>query len=141
MEPLILPGTLGSLKVIAEYVMAAASVAGLDKKTAYNLRLAVDEIATNAIVYGYQKATLPGVLTVQAHLDEQSLKISLEDTGELYDPTQQSTPENLHQSLELRLEGGLGIYLTMQSVDQFIYERVGDRNRNIFIVHRNHAQC
>ncbi|MCC5636641.1 ATP-binding protein [Nostoc sp. CHAB 5844] len=141
MEPLIVSGTLESLKAIAEYVMTAASIAGLDKKTAYNLRLAVDEIATNAIVYGYQKATLPSFLTVQAHFDEQGLKIFLEDTGELYDPTQQSAPENLRQPLEQRLEGGLGIYLTMQSVDKFIYERVGDRNRNIFIVHQNHAKC
>jgi len=141
MEPLIVSGTLESLTAIAEYVMTAASVAGLDKKTAYKLRLAVDEIATNAIIYGYQKVTLPGFLTVQAHLDEQCLKISLEDTGELYDPTQKSIPKNLHYPLEQRSEGGLGIYLTMQSVDQFIYERVGERNRNIFIVHRNHAKC
>ncbi|AFY43771.1 ATP-binding protein [Nostoc sp. PCC 7107] len=140
MEPLIVPGTLESLTAIAEYVMTAAAVAGLDKKTSYNLRLAVDEIATNTIIYGYGKATFPGCLNVQAHLEEECLKIFLEDSGDRFDPTQQSAPDNFCQPLERRLAGGLGIYLTMQSVDKFIYERFGELNRNIFVVNRKSCQ-
>lgn len=136
MQPLIVSGTLDSLGAIAKYVMAAAAAAGLDKKTSYNLRLAVDEIATNIIIYGYQEAATEGVLALHADLDEQSLTISIEDTGVPYDPTQKSAPDDLDKPLEQRQIGGLGIYLAIQGVDKFIYERVGDRNRNIFIVNR-----
>lgn len=116
--------------------MAAASTAGLVKKTSYKLRLAVDEIATNIIIYGYEGAGLAGELAMHADLDEQSLTISIEDTGVPYDPTQEPAPDDLDKPIEQRQIGGLGIYLATQSVDKFIYERVGDKNRNIFIVNR-----
>jgi anti-sigma regulatory factor (Ser/Thr protein kinase) len=45
---------LDSLKPIRDYVMDATSLAGLNKLFANRLRLAVDEIVTNAIVHGYE---------------------------------------------------------------------------------------
>jgi anti-sigma regulatory factor (Ser/Thr protein kinase) len=130
-------GTIASLEAIAEYVMAAASTAGLDKKTSYKLRLAVEEIATNIIIYGYERGGREGVLAIHAELDEQSLAISIEDTGVPYDPTQEPVPDDLDKPIEQRQIGGLGIYLATQSVDKFIYQRVGDKNRNIFIVNQH----
>ena len=117
--------------------MAAASTAGLDKKTSYKLRLAVEEIATNIIIYGYERGGREGVLAIHAELDEQSLAISIEDTGVPYDPTQEPVPDDLDKPIEQRQIGGLGIYLATQSVDKFIYQRVGDKNRNIFIVNQH----
>ncbi len=134
MEPVTVSGKLESLGAIADYVMSAAKAAGLEKKAAYQLRLAVDEIATNIIVHGYEEAGLEGSVFCQAILNDASLTITLEDTGVEYDPTQKETPDDLDKPLEERQIGGLGVYLTIQGVDQFLYERVGDRNRNIFVV-------
>jgi serine/threonine-protein kinase RsbW len=134
MENLTVAGTLDSLDAIAKYVMAVAAATGLDKKTSYNLRLAVDEIATNIIIHGYEEAGREGVLDLQAVVDEQSLTISLEDTGAPYDPTERPNPDDLDLPIEQRQMGGLGVYLAIHGVDKFIYERVGDRNHNIFVV-------
>lgn len=136
MEPLIVSGSLESLGAIAKYVMAAAAAAGLDKKATYSLRLAVDEIASNIIIHGYQEAGREGALICQAVLDEQTVTITLEDTGIPYDSTQHPSLDCLHLPLEQREIGGLGVYLAYQGVDQFLYERDGDRNRNIFVVNR-----
>ena len=136
MEPITIPGTLDSLGAIAQYVMAAAAEADLDKKASYKLRLAVDEIATNIIVHGYEAAGKSGQLMCQAELDEQILTISLEDTGVSYDSTEQSTLDDLDKPLSQRAIGGLGVYLAIQGVDKFIYQRVENRNRNIFVVNR-----
>ncbi|WP_272819373.1 ATP-binding protein [Scytonema hofmannii] len=136
-EQLTVPDSLDSLTAIAKYVMAVASTAGLDKKASYKLRLAVDEIATNIIIYGYQEAGRAGVLDLQAEVTEQHLIICMEDTGLPYDSTQTDTPDNLDKPLENRQIGGLGVYLAIRSVDKFIYERIGNRNRNIFIVNRS----
>jgi anti-sigma regulatory factor (Ser/Thr protein kinase) len=114
--------------------MAVAAATGLDKKTSYNLRLAVDEIATNIIIHGYEEAGREGVLDLQAFVDEQTLTISIKDTGVPYNPNQRLTPDDLDQPLEQRKIGGLGVYIAIQGVDKFIYERVEDRNHNIFIV-------
>jgi anti-sigma regulatory factor (Ser/Thr protein kinase) len=138
MQSLTVPGKLESLGAIAEFVQSAASQAGLSKKTAYNLRLAVDEIATNVVVHGYQEAQMEGEVTVTADVDDQRLTIALEDTAGPFDPTDSRTPaqEALERPLEERPVGGLGVYLALSSVDEFVYERVGERNRNIFIMRR-----
>jgi anti-sigma regulatory factor (Ser/Thr protein kinase) len=122
--------------MIASYVMTAASQAGLDKKAAYKLRLAVDEVATNIILHGYEEAGLAGDLSLEASLDAQKLTLVIEDQALPYDPTQHQLPsqQDLAQSLNERTEGGLGIYLVLEGVDQFLYERSENLNRNIFIM-------
>lgn len=119
--------------------MAAATEAGLDKRAAYRLRLAVDEIATNIITYGYNEAGREGVIDVRADIDEQALKISLEDTGAAYDPRQAPLPDDLDLPLEERRIGGLGLYLAFDGIDELLYERIDDRNRNTLIVRRTGA--
>ncbi|MEY2984094.1 MAG: hypothetical protein RLZZ568_711 [Cyanobacteriota bacterium] len=139
MEKLIVPGLLESLSQIAAYIMKAANQCGLDKKSAYKLRLAVDEIATNIIIHGYQEAGRSGDITVEAAINEAQLTVTIEDTGEPYDPTHHHLPSesDLSTSLEDRPVGGLGIYLVLEGVDEFQYQHDGDRNRNIFTMYTN----
>jgi serine/threonine-protein kinase RsbW len=132
------PATLVSLGAVAEFVMAAAAAAGLDKRAAYHLRLAVDEIATNIIVHGYVEAGLQGTLELCAAIDDSTLTLSIEDAGVAFDPRQAAVPDT-DLPLEQRPIGGLGVYLAMSSVDEFLYERVGNRNRTTFKVHLSSA--
>ena len=134
MKPVTVPATLDSLGAIAEYVLAAAASAGLDKRAAYKLRLAVDEIVTNIIVHGYADAALQGALELSADIADGTLTVSIEDSGVAYDPRQAPLPDT-SLPLEERPIGGLGVYLAMKSVDEFHYERVGDRNRSTFKMH------
>jgi anti-sigma regulatory factor (Ser/Thr protein kinase) len=138
MEPLTVPGTLDSLGMVADYVRMATTAAGLDKKASYRLRLAVDEIATNIVTHGYAEAGREGNLALQAVIDRKALTISIEDTGVAYEP-QTQPPDSLDSPLEERQIGGLGVYLAIQNVDKFHYERVGGRNRHTFIVARTVA--
>ena len=81
-------------------------------------------------------------LSVSGTLD--SLKViadyvveaAIEDTGARYDPYEEERIEEkeLQKPLEERVMGGLGVYLAIQGVDKYFYERVGERNRNIFVV-------
>ena len=135
MEPLTVKGTLEALGPVREYVKAAAAAAGLDRRTTYRLSLAVDEIATNSVVHGYAEAHRQGDLKVIAKLDAQSFSITLEDTGAPFDPHRIPPPANLELPLEQRSIGGLGVYLALKGVDQFIYEYSGNRNRNTFVIH------
>lgn len=137
-DPLILPGQLESLGAIGRYVAAAATAAGLDRPAAYKLRLAVDEIATNAVVHGYQEAGLSGEVAVSATIDERTLLIAVEDTARPFDPTAMILPdeEELDRPLEQRPIGGLGVMLAREGVDDLRYERVEGRNRTMIIVNR-----
>jgi anti-sigma regulatory factor (Ser/Thr protein kinase) len=136
MQPLCVPGTLDSLSAIGQYVNSVASEAGLDKKPAYRLRLAVDEIATNTIIHGYEEAGLVGEVLVLSEIDSETLTIILEDSAAPFDPRKLGRPDQIDHPMEERPIGGLGIYLTIQNVDKFDYEYVDNHNRNIFIVKR-----
>lgn len=138
MEAITVPGTIESLDAIAKYIISVAQQAGLDKKAAYKLRLVIDEIATNIIIHGYQEAGKEGVLDVQATIDEHSLTVAVEDTGAAFNPLEKVPleTETLDRPLAQRPIGGLGIFLAFQGVDKFVYEKLGDRDRNIFVVNR-----
>ena len=141
MHTLTVPGTLDSLGPIRDFVKAAASEAGLDRKRAYQLQLAVDEIATNVITHGYTETGSEGDVDVRTRLTDETLTIYLEDTAAPFNPLTQDAPDNLDAPLEDRPAGGLGVYLAIHSVDRFVYERDGDRNRNVFVVNRADSQA
>ena len=137
MQPLKVSGTLASLKLIRDYVTEACTVANIDKRVGYRLRLAVDEIATNIINYGYERSQMSGDIEISAHVHDESLTIILDDTAVPFDPLLHPTPDNLDAPLEYRGIGGLGVYLAIQGTDKFLYERVDNHNRNIFVVKRS----
>jgi anti-sigma regulatory factor (Ser/Thr protein kinase) len=132
MPTLTLPGDLSALEPISELVIAEARRAGLDKHDAYQLQLAVDELATNSIIHGYQEHGLEGELRVSADVDRGALKIVVEDTAVPYDPRQRDVAlveETFDDPLHERPIGGLGVYFVLQAVDEFDYEYVDGRNR------------
>jgi anti-sigma regulatory factor (Ser/Thr protein kinase) len=137
MPTLTIPGELSSLAPIADFVLAQAREAALDKHAAYQLRLAVDEIATNIILHGYEEHDLVGDIVVSAERDHRSLTIALEDTAPPYDPLQHDVDRveaDFDKPLEQRQIGGLGVYFAMHAVDEFRYKHQGGRNRNIFVM-------
>jgi anti-sigma regulatory factor (Ser/Thr protein kinase) len=139
MPTLTLPGELASLDEIADLVLEQAALAGLDKHATYQLRLAVDELATNIVVHGYQEHGQTGTVVISADVDERELAVVLEDTAVPYDPLKrdlEQVEENFDKPLEDRPIGGLGIFFVRQAVHDFRYEWRDGKNRNILIVHR-----
>ena len=130
------PAQMDSLGLIRDYVKAAAAAASLGKSAAYQLMLAIDEIATNVLVHGYEEKGLTGELAIASTLEDGKLQLVLEDTGEPFDPRTMELPDesDFSKPLEDRPIGGLGIYLAFVGVDRFDYRREGDRNLNIFEV-------
>ncbi len=136
METLILPGSLDSLSAIAQYVKEISAMANLDQKTTYKLRLAVDEIATNIFIHGYEEAGIKGEISISGKIEDQKLMIIIQDTGEYFDPQDKVDVEieNLDKPIEEKPIGNLGIYLAVDGVDQFYYDRKGNTNYNTFVI-------
>ncbi len=130
LPPLVVPGDVSSLTAIAEYVVEAGKAAGLSRNAVYRLRLAVDEIATNIVVHGYQAHGEAGSLIISADIDPKALTICIEDSARPYDPRGALEGGLEPAPLDERGEGGLGLYLAARSVDTLDYERVAGRNRN-----------
>ena len=137
MNSLTVPGTLQSVRTIGRYVLTAAEEAGLEDQAAYRLRQAVDEIATNAVIHGYQAAGIEGELAVSAHHDQYKLTIILIDSCAEFDPLDVPPPADLEWQPVDRPAGGLGIFLALQGVDEFRHERLNDQNQRTFVQYIN----
>jgi anti-sigma regulatory factor (Ser/Thr protein kinase) len=136
MERKRFPGTVDSLDTLREYIGELSVKAGLTKKSTYSLKLAIDEIATNIILYGYEAAGLKASYTVESEITDESLTVVLEDVAAAFDPLAREMPddEDLTMALEDRAIGGLGIFLTVNGVDEFGYEYADGKNRNKFVM-------
>lgn len=133
MQEKIFPGTLDSLAPVRAYVSEAARSAGLDSFRTYNLCLAVDEIATNIVLHGYEEVGLKGNIMVEASEERGQLIIRLLDHGRTYAPDQVPQPD-LENPLNQQA-GGWGIYLSKTGVDQFDYTSTDSGNVHRFVVH------
>ena len=141
MESKSFPGVVDSLDGLRDYVDELSRQAGLAKKATYGLKLAVDEIATNIILYGYEKAGLVADFRVLSEITEQELIVILEDEAAAFDPLAKQMPDasDLSKSLEDREIGGLGIFLTIKGVDNFSYEYFNGKNRNVFVMKKQQS--
>lgn len=132
--------TLTSLEPIREFLIDSGKLIGLDKSRIYKLCLAVDEIATNIINYGYANSGIANpFIDITMILDNEILKVILEDKAVPFNPFEMDIPgeKELSLPLEQRPIGGLGIMLAKNNVDKFLYEYVNGKNRNIFHINLN----
>lgn len=127
-----IPANLAALATIRQLVTQACQEAGLSTAASYRLILAVDEIATNIITHGYQEQGSTGDIAIAIDATAQHLTVVLEDTGVAYDPRARGMPTaaDLDQPLSDREIGGLGVFLALQGVDRFDYQRSNNVNRN-----------
>jgi len=133
----IFPASLDSLEPIRDHVSAKCEALGFNKKKTYGLCLAIDEIATNIINYGYPQAGIGlGIIELLMADEGKQLTVTLIDTAVAFNPLNHLVPnqEDMNKPLEDRPIGGLGILLAQQNVDEFRYERRGDQNCNVFVV-------
>jgi len=138
METLTVPVQLSSLKIIGQYIIAVCQEVGISSKRAYKIRLAIDELVTNIIVHGSDNSAGQSVLEINAETDSENLKITITDTGLPYDPRETKFDESiLSQPIEERTMGGLGIFLSLQSVDEFSYQTIADKNITSLWLRRN----
>jgi len=132
MQEKTFPGTLNSLALVRAYVSEAARTAGLDSGRTYNLCLAVDEIATNIVLHGYEEVDLKGDISVEARQEPGQLIIRLLDHGRTYDPDR--VPEPDFENPLKQQSGGWGVFLGKTGVDQFDYTSTDSGNVHRFVV-------
>ena len=114
------PSSTENLALIREFVGSIGLQAGLDQKDVGKLELAVDEACANVIEHAYGHDATKEVV-VRASLDEETLKIDVEDTGRGFDP-ENIEQEKLEELINKRATGGLGMRLMQTLMDEVRYE-------------------
>lgn len=90
-----------------------------DEAMRFALRLAVEEVCTNLIDYGY-RGRPPGPIEVIAHDGGDRVTLEIRDRSPPFDPDS-APPPDLTSDVEHRAIGGLGWHLVKNMVDEIRY--------------------
>ena len=93
----------------------------------YLANLAIEELVTNCIKYGYEDAG-DHIIEVKLQILGNELAITVTDDGRPFNPLELPAPD-LNLPLQDRPIGGLGIHLLRRMSDHMDYIRVAGRNR------------
>ncbi|MGB5985543.1 MAG: ATP-binding protein [Desulfobacterales bacterium] len=103
-----------------------AEGAGLSKGELNSINLAIEELFTNIVNYGYLDAGVHWV-EVAISLEEDQVVVQVSDEGIAFNPILRSPPDTICP-VEQRRIGGLGIHLCRNLMDEINYQRRGLKN-------------
>jgi serine/threonine-protein kinase RsbW len=118
---------LESLSGVIEEAVRFLEERGVQARTVHVAHLAIEEMATNILKYGYDDTALHQIL-LRVQMDPGALLVVIEDDGHEFNPLETPQPD-LQLPPEQREPGGLGIHLVRSLAAQMHYQRCGGRNR------------
>ncbi len=126
---LIVPGEHARIEDLNASLNAVLDRHGIGRGVRGDVRLIVEELASNAIAYG-----MPGQgdvgqheLSVDISKHDDLLTLVFRDGGAPFDPTAAPEPD-LEADIADRPLGGLGLYLIRQIAEDMHYQRIDDTN-------------
>ena len=134
-KTIILENNRNEIARLGGFIEEFAAGAGMDRKVQLDINLAVEEVATNCVLYSYPEGSR-GTVEVTARKTPEKYVFIIKDTGKPFDPT--AAPEaDLKRNSHERRKGGLGIFLVRKVMDTINYEYSG--RYNILTMTRNHS--
>ena len=128
-----LKSNLSELDALCEHLERFGQSIGLSEKCIFEANLALDELFTNIISYGFEDKSEHLIKITLAYQDD-NLVFSIEDDGVPFNPTKAKTPD-LQCTIEECKIGGLGIHLAKNLMDEVCYQRC--KNKNILTLKKN----
>lgn len=117
---------LAKIARVSEIVEALGQKHGVSAEALYAVNLAIDEILTNVISYGYPDQDEHQIL-IRLELIDEELVAEIEDDARPFNPLEAPTPEVDAPLLEKPV-GGLGIYFAKTMMDGMAYRREHEKN-------------
>ena len=122
-----LENDLRKIARVAARIDEFCSARGVARETAYAVNLAIEELLTNTIGYGYDDEDEPHRIEVIVRIEEDALVVAIVDDSAPFDPTEMRGTD-VDAPMEEREIGGLGLLLVNRTMDSVAYERRGGCN-------------
>ena len=119
--------TLTSLPPLTTAVNRFLDQYAVPREAIFRVNLAIEEIVTNIIKYGYYDDPGPHTITLNLALLPDTIRLQLKDDGHPFDPLQTPEPD-IHVPMEQRKIGGLGLHLVRETVSNIVYRRENGTN-------------
>ena len=117
---------LRGISSAAARINAFCAAHDLASSNSFDVTLAVDELLTNTIGYGYDDDGEHRI-DIALRLEGGTLTVEIADEGKAFDPLQAPEPD-FSAAAEERARSGLGIYLVRKTMDTVTYPRENGRN-------------
>ena len=119
--------SLADLGQVTEETVRFIEANGIRGEAVYAANLAIEEMVTNILNYGYDD-TMAHEILLRVEVLPQRLLLMIEDDGHEFNPLNAPEPD-VNLPIERRTPGGLGIHLVRKLADEMRYERRDGRNR------------
>ncbi len=123
---LTIENDLAQLAVVRDQVESFAKRENLSHEVGFAAKLALEELLTNTISYGYGGKSVQ-LIEIRLEVRGDHLIIRTADDGLAYDPRTAKEP-NTQSSLKDREIGGLGVHLVKNLMDGFEYRHKDGKN-------------
>jgi anti-sigma regulatory factor (Ser/Thr protein kinase) len=121
------------LKKIVALTEAFFESENIDQSLRYVVDLAVEELFVNMVTYNVESNE---DILIQMSPHDYGVEVSLTDFNvERFDPTEVG-PVDISGSAEVRVPGGLGLYLVLKMVDSIHYEYRNRQSKITFIAEK-----
>lgn len=117
---------LAEIEALTQAVASYCREKGIDEAICYDVRLALEEVVSNTIKYGYEDQQAH-TIHVRAGLERKELFLEVEDDAKAFNPLKAPGPD-FSLPVEERPIGRLGIYLMRTVMDQVDYKRTATKN-------------
>ena len=121
------PNRMTALAAVAKEVFEWLANLPLSSRAKYSVGLAVEEMVSNVIKYGYDDER-EHEIAVHVAAQNDRVEIVFEDDGHAFDPTLQPAPD-IEELVHSQKSGGLGIELVRRISERMVYQREDNLNR------------
>lgn len=129
-----IPNRMEALAETAREVFDWLADLPLSPRAKYSAGLALEEMVTNIIKYGYDDDG-EHFIDIRISVNNQYVQLVFEDDGHPFDPTQRPAPD-VELLVDSHTVGGLGIELVRRICEHMTYEREDGLNRLILQIRR-----
>ena len=121
-----LKNKLSELDKLCQHLEKFGQSMGLSQRFIFEINLALDELFTNIISYGFSDDDEHDI-KVSIIPQGEKIIISIEDDGVPFNPADAETPD-LECTIENCKIGGLGIHIIKKLMDEVCYQRCDNKN-------------
>jgi len=123
---ILINNNLSEIERLSKAVAEFGKKNNLSSEVIYDVRLALEEVVSNIINYGFED-NYEHQISIEMNLQGETLTMKIKDDGKPFNPLEVKST-NLEKPFDEREIGGMGIYIVQQLMDELRYNREKDNN-------------
>jgi serine/threonine-protein kinase RsbW len=123
---ILINNNLSEIEKLSKAVAEFGKINNLSSEVIYDVRLALEEVVSNIINYGFED-NYEHQISIEMNLQGETLTMKIKDDGKPFNPLEVKST-NLEKPFDEREIGGMGIYIVRKLMDNILYKREEGNN-------------